>query len=70
MKKNMGVADRLIRILAAAVVAIIYFMHLINGMTAIILLAMAGIFLLTSLVSFCPLYFPFGISTCKKTKQS
>jgi len=67
MKKNMGIADRLIRVLVAIAIAACYFTHLINGLTAIILLVVAGVFLLTSLVSFCPLYLPFGIKTNKKT---
>ena len=66
MKKNMGIADRLIRVLVAIAIAACYFTHLINGLTATILLILAGMFLLTSLVSFCPLYLPFGIRTNKK----
>lgn len=66
MKKNMGTADRIIRVLIAVVVAALYFAKVINGTVAIVLLAVSGIFILTSLVSFCPLYLPFGISTCKK----
>ena len=66
MKKNMGMADRIVRILVAVVIAILYFTHVINGTLAIILLALAGIFILTSFMSFCPLYLPFGIRTNKK----
>lgn len=65
MKKNMGTADRLIRLVIAAVVALLYFNNIVSGTLGIILLALAGIFVLTSFVSFCPLYAPFGISTCK-----
>lgn len=64
MKKNMGVADKVIRIIIAAVIAILYFTNIISGTLGIVLLIVAGIFLLTSLVSFCPLYAPFGIKTC------
>ena len=67
MKKNMGMADRVIRILAAVAIAILYFTHQINGTLAIILLVFAGIFILTSFISFCPLYLPFGIRTNKKS---
>ncbi len=67
MKKNMGMADRIIRILAAVVIAVLYFTNVINGTLAIILLAVAGIFILTSFISFCPLYLPFGIRTNKKS---
>lgn len=65
MKKNMGNTDRIIRFVIAAAIAVLYFTDVIGGTLAIILLVGAGIFLLTSLVSFCPLYAPFGLSTCK-----
>ena len=67
MKKNMGMADRIVRILAAVAIAILYFTHQISGPLAIILLVVAGIFILTSFISICPLYLPFGISTNKKS---
>jgi hypothetical protein len=66
MKKNMGLADKIIRILVAAVVIVLYFTNVISGTLAIVLLILAGIFILTSFISFCPLYFPFGFSTRKK----
>lgn len=65
MKKNMGNADKIIRTLIAAVIAVLYFTNVITGTLGIILLILAGVFLVTSFVSFCPLYAPFGISTCK-----
>ena len=65
MKKNMGNMDRIIRTLIVLVVAALYFTNVIGGTLAIVLGAVAGIFLLTSLVSFCPLYAIFGISSCK-----
>jgi len=66
MKKNMGTADRIIRIIVAAVIAILYFTGVIPGTLGIVLLVLAIVFVLTSLISFCPLYLPFGIKTCKK----
>ena len=66
MKKNMGGADRVVRIIIAAVIAGLFFGKIITGTLGIVLLVLAGIFLLTSFVSFCPLYLPFGIQTCKK----
>ena len=63
MKKNMGTADRVIRILIAAVVVTLYFTKVISGNLAIILLIISGIFILTSFISVCFLYLPFGIST-------
>jgi hypothetical protein len=64
MKKNMGSADRLVRVLVAAVIAVLYFTNVITGTLATVLLVAAGIFVLTSLVSFCPLYALVGVSTC------
>ncbi|MCF8445014.1 MAG: DUF2892 domain-containing protein, partial [Crocinitomicaceae bacterium] len=55
-----------VRVLIALLVVILYFTNLITGTIAFVLLALSGIFVLTSLVSFCPLYLPFGIRTCKK----
>lgn len=69
MKKNMGSSDKLIRFVLAALFVILYFTKLVTGVLGIILLVLAGVFVLTSLVSFCPLYAPFGLSTCK-TKES
>jgi hypothetical protein len=66
MKKNMGTADKIIRIIIAAAIAGLYFGHIISGTVAIVLLVLAAIFILTSFISFCPLYAPLGISTCKK----
>ncbi|MEI6877130.1 MAG: DUF2892 domain-containing protein [Spirochaetota bacterium] len=66
MPKNMGTIDRIVRVILAAVVAVLFFTGQISGVAAIILGVIAVIFVLTSLVSFCPLYFPFKISTAKK----
>ena len=69
MKKNMGTIDKAIRILIAVVVAILFFTGVISGILGIILLILAGIFVLTSLISFCPLYTPLGINTDKNKKK-
>jgi hypothetical protein len=66
MKANMGKTDKVIRIMAAIIIAGLYFENQTTGIAAIILLILAGIFVLTSFMSFCPLYLPFGISTRKK----
>lgn len=66
MQPNMGTVDKVVRILAAVVIAGLYFANQISGTAAIILLILAGVFILTSFMSFCPLYLPFGISTRKK----
>ena len=64
----MGSADKIIRILIAVVVAILYFTNTITGTFGIILLVLAGVFVLTSVVSFCPLYTLFGLNTCPAKK--
>ena len=61
----MGNTDRIIRILVAVIIAVLYFTKTISGTLAYVLLAVGGIFVLTSLVSFCPLYTLFGVNTCK-----
>ena len=56
----MGPADKIIRFIIAAVFGVLYFMNIVSGTLGIVLLVLAGIFVLTSLVSFCPLYAPFA----------
>ncbi len=69
MKQNMGSADKGLRLLAAVVIAILLLTKVVTGTLAIILLVFAVVFLITSLISFCPLYPLFGINTCKKKKE-
>ncbi|MBL4593474.1 MAG: DUF2892 domain-containing protein [Flavobacteriales bacterium] len=66
MKKNMGGADRIIRLIIAAIVVTLFFTNIISGILGIVLLVLSGVFVLTSFVSFCPLYAPFKINTCSK----
>ncbi|WP_291103089.1 MULTISPECIES: YgaP family membrane protein [unclassified Flavobacterium] len=66
MKKNMGSTDKIIRIILAILVGVLYYTKIIEGTVALVLGALAIIFLLTSFIGFCPLYLPFGISTRKK----
>lgn len=68
MKKNMGSADKVIRILVAIAIIALYFAHVVSGTLALVLLAVSGIFILTSFIGVCPLYLPFGISTKGKGK--
>jgi hypothetical protein len=68
MKKNMGSTDKIIRILIALVIGVLYYTGTISGTTALVLGAFAIIFLITSFISFCPLYLPFGLSTRKKNE--
>ncbi len=65
MKKNMGTIDKTIRIIAAIIIGILYYTGTISGTLGMILLILGAVFLLTSFISFCPLYAPFGWSTCK-----
>ena len=66
MKKNMGNIDRIVRVILAVVFAVLYFTGVVTGGLGIILLILAAVFLLTSIVSFCPLYLPFNVSTVEK----
>jgi hypothetical protein len=66
MKKNMGTTDKVIRVLVAVLMIVLYLTHIISGTIAIIGLVLSGIFILTSFISFCPLYLPFKFSTRKK----
>ncbi|MEZ5197027.1 MAG: DUF2892 domain-containing protein [Bacteroidales bacterium] len=67
MKANMGSTDRIIRIIIAIVIGILYFTNVITGTLATVLLIVGIVMLLTSLISVCPAYLPFGLSTiCKK----
>jgi hypothetical protein len=68
MKKNMSSADRIIRLIISVIMVALYFTNVVGGTIGIILLVVAGVFTLTSLISFCPLYAIFGISTCPVSK--
>jgi hypothetical protein len=68
MKKNMGNIDKIIRVLVAIVIAVLFFTNVISGTLGIVLLVLAGVFVLTSVMSFCPLYTLVGINTCTKDK--
>lgn len=66
MKKNMGNADRIIRLLVAAAITILFFANIITGTFGIVLLALAAVFVLTSLAGVCPIYTILGLNTCPK----
>ena len=68
MKKNMGIADKIIRVIIAALILTLYFTNVITGTLGIVLIALSIVFVLTSLVSFCPLYALIGASTRPKPK--
>jgi len=69
MKKNMGSTDRIIRILLAGLFAVLYFTNTVTGVFGIVLLVVGGVFLLTSFISFCPLYTLIGLNTCPAKKE-
>ena len=69
MKKNMGNADRIIRLLLVAVIAVLYFTNTITVTLSIVLLVLAGVFVLTSLIGVCPLYALLGLNTCAAKKK-
>lgn len=66
MKKNMGSADRTVRVIVAAIVVLLYFTGVIQGTLGLVLIAFSGILVVTSLIGFCPLYLPFGLTTLRK----
>ena len=66
MKPNMGSTDKMIRLIVAAILSGLLIGNVISDIFGYVLLAFAAVFVLTSFVSFCPLYLPFGISTRKK----
>lgn len=66
----MGSADRVIRLILAAVFAVLYFTGTVTGILGYVLLALGGVFVITSLISNCPLYSIVGISTCPVKKSS
>jgi uncharacterized membrane protein YkgB len=65
MKPNMGSTDRAIRVMVAVVVGILIALGVLKGMLAVVAGVLAAVFVLTSTLSFCPLYLPFKLSTCK-----
>jgi hypothetical protein len=67
MKPNMGRNDRLLRVLIVSVIVVLYLTDVVGGTLGTVLLALSGVSLLTALLGFCPLYLPFGFSTCRKS---
>ncbi|HRH50337.1 MAG TPA: DUF2892 domain-containing protein [Panacibacter sp.] len=63
MKRNIGSADRITRIIIAAIIAVLYFTSTITGTWGIVLMVAAGIILLTGIINFCPIYYALGINT-------
>ena len=65
MKKNMGGLDKVIRVILALVAGLLVYFEVVEGALAYILLTIMGVFVITSLVGFCPLYGIFGINSCR-----
>jgi hypothetical protein len=70
MKKNMGIADRIIRLILAAIIILLISKKIIVGAVSFVLIGFAVIFVFTSIISFCPLYTLFGLSTCQKENKN
>ena len=70
MKKNMGKTDRIIRVVIAVIIAGLYYSGYISGTLGLVLLILAAVFLITSFVSFCPLYVPLGLNTCSDKEKT
>jgi len=68
MKKNVGVFDKVFRIVVAIIIALLYYFEIVTGTVGLVLLIVAIVFLLTALINFCGLYALFGINTCSKKK--
>ena len=66
MKKNVGTLDRIIRLIVAALFAVLYFTGTVCGTFGLVLLVLGIVFALTALISFCPIYAMFGMRTCPK----
>ncbi|MBX7204734.1 MAG: DUF2892 domain-containing protein [Bacteroidia bacterium] len=69
MKRNMGNADRVIRLIISAIIAVLYFNGTITGTLGLVLIVLAAVFTLTAIMSFCPLYTLVGLSTCAAKKE-
>lgn len=65
MKKNVGSIDKVIRLLIAATIIVLFILNVVSGTLGYILLGVSAILVLTSLFSFCPIWMIFGVKTCK-----
>jgi hypothetical protein len=69
MKQNMGSTDKTIRLILAALFAVLFFTNVVTGVFGYVLLALGAVFTLTSLVGFCPLYAIAGLNTCPVSER-
>jgi DUF2892 family protein len=70
MKKNMGTVDKVIRLILAAIFTTLYLTDIVPGTIGLVLLILSGVFVLTSLINFCPLYPLVGVNTCSKSEKA
>ena len=68
MKKNLGNIDRIIRVLFAVIVSVLFFTNVVTGTLGIVLIIIGGVLLATSFINFCPIYSIFGINSCPVKK--
>ena len=68
MKKNIASADRVIRVMIAFVIVLLFVNHIVTGTFGIVLMAIAVIFTITSFINFCPIYYLLGIKKWQKSK--
>jgi hypothetical protein len=66
MKVNIGIIDRILRLLIALGFGVLILTGSLKGTWAILLGVLAGLLLITAAIGFCSLYALFGVSTCKK----
>jgi type IV secretory pathway TrbD component len=69
MKVNVGGTDRIIRLVIAAVAVVLALTAFAGSALGIVMWVVAAIMAVTAVVRFCPLYAPFGLSTCKAAAQ-
>jgi Protein of unknown function (DUF2892) len=69
MKSNMGFTDKMVRLIVAALFAVLYFTGTVTGILGTVLLVLGAVFVLTSAISFCPIYAVLGMSTCPTPKK-
>jgi hypothetical protein len=65
MKKNVGKTDKIVRLSIAAILLFLIFANVVSGTMSIVILALAAILVLTSFISFCPIYYALGKNTCQ-----
>ena len=65
MARNMGTADRVIRIVLAIAMVGLFVSGRISGIGGIVLLVVAAVFLITSFAGRCPAYVQLHIKTLR-----